>query len=54
MNFVAQGSEPDIERAATDIIKRFQSGGFGRVTLSRPSMILPGCLRNPDSAWRMR
>ncbi len=35
MNFCARGNEPDIERAATDVIKRFQSGGFGRVTLER-------------------
>ena len=35
MNFCARGNEPDIARAATDIIKRFQSGGFGRVTLER-------------------
>ncbi|HNX75186.1 MAG TPA: 50S ribosome-binding GTPase [Candidatus Rifleibacterium sp.] len=35
MNFCARGNEPDIGRAATDIIKRFQSGGFGRVTLER-------------------
>lgn len=35
MNFCAKGNEPDIERAATDVIKRFQAGGFGRVTLER-------------------
>lgn len=33
MNFCMKGGIPDIERAATDIIKRFQSGGFGKVTL---------------------
>lgn len=35
MNFCIKGGEPDIERAATDIIKRFQAGGFGRVTLEK-------------------
>lgn len=35
MNFCIKGGEPDIERAATDVIKRFQSGGFGKVTLER-------------------
>jgi ribosome biogenesis GTPase A len=35
MNFCARGNEPDTVRAATDIIKRFQAGGFGRVTLER-------------------
>lgn len=33
MNFCIKGGEPDVERAATDVIKRFQSGGFGKVTL---------------------
>lgn len=33
MNFIIKGGEPDILRAATDVIKRFQSGGFGRITL---------------------
>lgn len=33
MNFCIKGGEPDIERAATDVIKRFQAGGFGKVTL---------------------
>ncbi|EKD82868.1 MAG: hypothetical protein ACD_39C01038G0001, partial [uncultured bacterium] len=35
MNFCSKGGAPDIERAATDIIKRFQSGGFGRITIEK-------------------
>lgn len=33
MNFVIKGGNPDLQRATNDIIKRFQSGGFGPVTL---------------------
>lgn len=35
MNFCIKGGEPDVDRAATDVIKRFQAGGFGRVTLEK-------------------
>lgn len=35
MNFMAKGAIPDIHRAASDLIRRFQSGGFGRITLER-------------------
>ena len=35
MNFCSKGGTPDVERAATDIIKRFQSGGFGRITIEK-------------------
>jgi ribosome biogenesis GTPase A len=35
MNFVIKGGEPDTHRAAADLIKRFQSGGFGRVTIEK-------------------
>ncbi|MBU1106116.1 MAG: 50S ribosome-binding GTPase [Candidatus Riflebacteria bacterium] len=35
MNFCGKGGIPDIERAATDVIKRFQSGGFGRITIEK-------------------
>lgn len=33
MNFVARGGVPDERRAALDLVKRFQNGGFGRITL---------------------
>lgn len=33
MNFLARGGIPDERRAALDLVKRFQGGGFGRVTL---------------------
>ncbi len=36
MNFRIGGGAPDLNRAATDLIKRFQSGGFGCVTLETP------------------
>lgn len=36
MNFVIKGGNPDLQRATNDIVKRFQSGGFGRVTLESP------------------
>jgi len=35
MNFCIKGGAADIERAATDIIRRFQSGGLGRVTIEK-------------------
>lgn len=35
MNFCIKGGEPDVDRAATDVIKRFQAAGFGRVTLEK-------------------
>ena len=35
MNFCRKGGTPDIERAATDIIKRFQAGGLGRVSIEK-------------------
>lgn len=35
MNFCRKGGVADIERAATDIIRRFQAGGLGRVTIER-------------------
>ncbi|KAF1081816.1 MAG: hypothetical protein GQF41_1456 [Candidatus Rifleibacterium amylolyticum] len=35
MNFCIKGGSADIERAATDIIRRFQSGGLGRVTIEK-------------------
>lgn len=36
MNFVIKGGNPDLQRTTNDIVKRFQSGGFGRVTLENP------------------
>lgn len=33
MNFVIRGGEPDLQRAAANLIKRFQSGKFGQVTI---------------------
>lgn len=36
MNFVIKGGNPDLQRATNDIVKRFQGGGFGRVTLESP------------------
>ncbi len=36
MNFFIKGGNPDLQRATNDIIKRFQNGGFGRVTLEDP------------------
>ena len=35
MNFLVKGGELDYQRSTNDIIKRFQSGGFGKVTLER-------------------
>ena len=34
-HFLARGGEPDTHRAANDLIRRFQSGGFGRITLEK-------------------
>ncbi|HOY66273.1 MAG TPA: 50S ribosome-binding GTPase [Candidatus Ozemobacteraceae bacterium] len=39
MNFLARGGVPDERRAAQDLVKRFQSGGFGRVTLEAADMV---------------
>lgn len=50
MNFVARGNEPDIERAATDVIKRFQSGGFGRVTLEKAENDFTGLFAQTSDA----
>ncbi len=36
MNFLIKGGNPDLQRATNDIVKRFQNGGFGRVTLEKP------------------
>ncbi len=36
MNFLVKGGNPDLQRATNDIVKRFQSGGFGRVTIENP------------------
>lgn len=36
MNFFIKGGNPDLQRATNDIVKRFQNGGFGRVTLEDP------------------
>ncbi|MEW6712236.1 MAG: GTPase, partial [Candidatus Riflebacteria bacterium] len=41
MNFLARGGEVDEHRAAADMIKRFQSGGFGVVTLERADEATP-------------
>ncbi|MFZ5951934.1 MAG: YlqF/YawG family GTPase [Candidatus Rifleibacteriota bacterium] len=35
MNFLVRGGEVDEHRAAADMIRRFQSGGFGVVTIER-------------------
>ncbi|GAB4277937.1 MAG: ribosome biogenesis GTPase YlqF [Candidatus Rifleibacteriota bacterium] len=35
MNFVQKGGIPDGRRASADLIKRFQSGGFGKVTIEK-------------------
>jgi len=35
MNFCRKGGVADSERAAADIIRRFQNGGFGRVTIEK-------------------
>lgn len=35
MNFLLKGGEVDENRAAADLIKRFQSGGFGPVTIEK-------------------
>lgn len=37
MNYIIKGAKPDIKRATDDIVKRFQNGGFGRVTLELPN-----------------
>jgi ribosome biogenesis GTPase A len=36
MNFLVKGGNPDLQRATNDIVKRFQRGGFGRVTIENP------------------
>lgn len=40
MNFICKGAQPDEYRAASDLIRRFQSGGFGRITLETPEAVL--------------
>ena len=37
MNFIIKGGNPDLQRATNDIVKRFQNGGFGRVTFEDPN-----------------
>ena len=34
-NFLGKGGSPDLLRGARDFIKRFQQGGFGRITLEK-------------------
>lgn len=49
MNFCMKGGAPDIERAATDIIRRFQAGGLGRVTIEKADSDLTDFFaRQPD------
>lgn len=45
-NFLGRGGEPDESRAVIDLVKRFQDGGFGRVTLEDPQA--PGLLAVPE------
>lgn len=40
MNFLCQGGIPDTRRAALDIIKRFQNGDFGRITIEKVDIML--------------
>ncbi len=35
MNFLGAGGQPDVRRGAADLVRRFQAGGFGRMTLER-------------------
>jgi ribosome biogenesis GTPase A len=44
LNFVRRQAEPDLHRAAWDIVRRFQAGGFGRLTLEAPgtTLTIPG------------
>ena len=35
MNFIQKGGIPNVHRASADIIKRFQSGTFGKVTIEK-------------------
>ncbi|PKL47904.1 MAG: hypothetical protein CVV42_11465 [Candidatus Riflebacteria bacterium HGW-Riflebacteria-2] len=50
MNFCRKGGVPDIERAATDVIRRFQAGGLGRITIEKADSDLPELLdMQPDS-----
>jgi ribosome biogenesis GTPase A len=44
MNFIIKGGNPDLQRATNDIIKRFQSGGLGRVTLEHPEKDFSGII----------
>ncbi len=50
MNFCARGNEPDTVRAATDVIKRFQAGGFGRVTLEKAASDFTGLFAQNEPA----
>jgi ribosome biogenesis GTPase A len=34
-NFLGRGGCPDVERGSRDFLKRFQQGGFGRITLEK-------------------
>ncbi len=36
MSLLRAGAEPDLFRAGIDLLKRFQSAGFGRISLQRP------------------
>jgi ribosome biogenesis GTPase A len=48
MNFCIKGGEPDLERAATDVIRRFQAGGFGRITLEASESDFSALFAAPD------
>lgn len=39
MNFLCRGSLPDLDRAAVDLVRRFQQAGFGRISLEAPGDI---------------
>lgn len=39
LNFIGKGSTPDLRRAALDVLKKFQKGVFGPLTLETPDML---------------
>lgn len=39
MNFFSRGNQPDLQRSARDLIRKFQRGDFGPITLERPGTL---------------
>jgi ribosome biogenesis GTPase A len=50
MNFIQKGGIPDSHRASADVIKRFQAGTFGKVTIEKADKINNLFLEDQETA----